>query len=140
MSEQFREQGGAATMDPSRLKRWLTSRVITRLNRPGRVEKAQQRAERERQQAGRPHVLEYFHQVDDAWSHLGAQALAPLLQRYGVVLVPHLVSGPKGAITAWIIRRMHRPRPRSAVAAASRFSRQCQLTSFPKPRSQWGRR
>ena len=97
MSEQFREQGGAATMDPSRLKRWLTSRVITRLNRPGRVEKAEQKAERERQQAGRPHVLEYFHQVDDAWSHLGAQALAPLLQRYGVVLVPHLVSGPKGA-------------------------------------------
>jgi len=97
MSEQFREQGGAATMDPSRLKRWLTSRVITRLNRPGRVEKAEQTAERERQQAGRPHVLEYFHQVDDAWSHLGAQALAPLLQRYGVVLVPHLVYGPKGA-------------------------------------------
>ena len=34
MSEQFKEQGGAATMDPSRLTRWLTSRVMTRLSRP----------------------------------------------------------------------------------------------------------
>ena len=72
MTEQFKEQGGAATMDPSRLRRWLTSRVISRLLRPGRLEKLQARAERERVKAGLPHTLEYFHQVDDAYSHLAA--------------------------------------------------------------------
>ncbi len=96
MTEQFKEQGGAATMDPSRLRRWLTSRLITGLVRPGRLEKSQARAERERVKAGLPHTLEYFHQVDDAYSHLAAQALQPLLARYGVRLVPHLVEGPSG--------------------------------------------
>lgn len=96
MTEQFKEQGGAATMDPSRLRRWLTSRVISRLLRPGRLEKLQASAERERVKAGLPHTLEYFHQVDDAYSHLAAQALQPLLTRYGVRLVPHLVEGPSG--------------------------------------------
>ena len=96
MTEQFKEQGGAATMDPSRLRRWLTSRLITRLVRPGRVEKLQARAEQERVKGGLPHTLEYFHQVDDAYSHLAVQALQPLLTRYGVQLVPHLVEGPSG--------------------------------------------
>lgn len=97
MSEQFKEQGGAATMDPSRLRRWITSRFISALVKPGRLQKAQARAERERVKNGLPHRLEYFHQVDDAYSHLAAQALQPLLERYGVELVPHLVSGPSGA-------------------------------------------
>jgi 2-hydroxychromene-2-carboxylate isomerase len=97
MSEQFKEQGGAATMDPSRWRRWLTSRFISSLVKPGRVEKIEARAERQRAKNGLPHRLEYFHQVDDAYSHLAAQALRPLLQRYGVELVPHLVSGPGGA-------------------------------------------
>lgn len=97
MSEQFKEQGGAATMDPSRLRRWLTSRFLSSLVKPGRVEKIEARAERQRVKSGLPHRLEYFHQVDDAYSHLAAQALRPLLEQYGVELVPHLVSGPSGA-------------------------------------------
>ena len=97
MTEQFKEQGGAATMDPSRPLRWLTSRLISALLKPGRLEKQQVKAERERIKAGLPHTLEYFHQVDDAYSHLAAQALRPLLARYDVQLVPHLVSGPSGA-------------------------------------------
>ncbi|MCB1729842.1 MAG: DsbA family protein [Halieaceae bacterium] len=97
MSEQFKEQGGAATMDPSRLRRWLTSRFISSLVKPGRAEKIEAREERQRVKSGLPHRLEYFHQVDDAYSHLAAQALRPLLEQYGVELVPHLVSGPSGA-------------------------------------------
>jgi 2-hydroxychromene-2-carboxylate isomerase len=94
---EFQEQGGFATMDPSGLRRWLTSFVMTRLNRPGRVEKAQARAERERVARGEPHRLEFFHQVDDPYSHLAAQCLRPLVQRYGVELVPYIVPGPGGA-------------------------------------------
>lgn len=97
MTEQFKEQGGAATMDPSRWLRWLTSRIITALVKPRRIEKLQEKAERERIKSGLPHTLEYFHQVDDPYSSLAAQALRPLLARYGVQLVPHLVSGPAGA-------------------------------------------
>jgi 2-hydroxychromene-2-carboxylate isomerase len=97
MTEQFKEQGGAATMDPSGWRRWLTSRFISRLIRPGQLERAQHKAERERVKLGAPHTLEYFHQVDDAYSHLAAQALRPLLDRYAVKLVPHLVPGPSGA-------------------------------------------
>jgi 2-hydroxychromene-2-carboxylate isomerase len=96
MTEQFEEQGGAATMDPGWLRRWLTSRLITSLNRPGRLEQAESRAERERVRSGEPHRLEYFHQVDDPYSHLAAQALGPLLKRYDVELVARLVPGPGG--------------------------------------------
>jgi 2-hydroxychromene-2-carboxylate isomerase len=97
MTEQFKDQGGVATMDPSRLLRWFTSQVITSLVKPGRLVKLQAKAERERIKAGLPHTLEYFHQVDDAYSHLAVQALRPLLARYDIQLVPHLVSGPAGA-------------------------------------------
>ena len=84
-------------MDPSRWRRWLTSKVLTNLVKPERLEKLQAKAERERVKAGLPHTLEYFHQVDDAYSDLAAQALRPLLARYDVQLVPHLVEGPSGA-------------------------------------------
>ncbi|MEJ2257808.1 MAG: hypothetical protein P8X98_12545 [Woeseiaceae bacterium] len=97
MSQEFAEQGGAATMDPSRFRRWMTSRVITSMVRPGRREQAEAEAERARVRAGLPHRLEYFHQVDDPYSHLAAQALQPLLQRYAVELVPRLVRAPTGA-------------------------------------------
>jgi 2-hydroxychromene-2-carboxylate isomerase len=36
----------------------------------------------------------YFHQVDDPYSHLAAQALVPFLERYDVELAPMLVGAP----------------------------------------------
>ena len=41
-----------------------------------------------------PHRLFYFHQVDDPYSHLVAQILPRLLDRYDVVLEPRLVGPP----------------------------------------------
>jgi 2-hydroxychromene-2-carboxylate isomerase len=41
-------------------------------------------------------VVEYFHQVEDGYSHLAAQVLASLSERYDIKLVCHLVSGPRG--------------------------------------------
>lgn len=43
---------------------------------------------------GRPHRVLYFHQVDDPYSHLAAQLLEPLVERYDVELVVHLVGPP----------------------------------------------
>ena len=96
MSGQFKEQGGAATMDPSRMLRWATSRLMTRLARPEHLEKQRRKEEQARQREGRAHVVEYFHQVEDGYSHLAAQVLQSLARRYDIELVCHLVDGPTG--------------------------------------------
>jgi 2-hydroxychromene-2-carboxylate isomerase len=43
---------------------------------------------------GRRHVVHYFHQIDDPYSHLAAQLLEPLLERYDIDLDVHLVGPP----------------------------------------------
>ena len=96
MSEQFKEQGGAATMDPSALMRWLTSIFMNRVVSTKRLEKKRIKAEKHRQANNQPHVVEYFHQVDDGYSHLAAQALGALTERYNIDLQCHLVSGSIG--------------------------------------------
>ncbi|MDG2306656.1 MAG: DsbA family protein [Candidatus Binatia bacterium] len=48
-------------------------------------------AETRRRIGGKTHQVHYFHQVDDPYSHLAAQLLGPLVARYEVDLVPHLV-------------------------------------------------
>jgi len=97
MSEQFNEQGGAATMDPSRFRRWLSSKIARSVASSGRMADAENKAERNRSRSGAPHLVEYFHQVDDPYSHLTAQVLQQLGDRYQVELEVHLVKGPSGS-------------------------------------------
>jgi 2-hydroxychromene-2-carboxylate isomerase len=52
------------------------------------------KAEKARLASGRPHQVYYFHQVDDPYSHLLAQALPRFLARYQVELRPYVVSPP----------------------------------------------
>jgi 2-hydroxychromene-2-carboxylate isomerase len=52
------------------------------------------KAEKARLASGRPHQVYYFHQVDDPYSHLLAQALPRFLARYQVELKPYVVSPP----------------------------------------------
>ncbi len=96
MAEQFQEQGGAATMDPGPLLRWVTSKLLTRVCQPQRLAAERARVERARLRHGAPHTVEYFHQVEDGYSHLAAQLLAALAARYDIQVVCHLVSGPLG--------------------------------------------
>jgi len=96
MTQQFQDQGGAATMDPKPLIRWLTSTIMTRLSRPQRRAKKRVQVEKQRIKAGQGHVVEYFHQVDDGYSHLAAQVLQSLAAHYDIELVCHLVRGPEG--------------------------------------------
>jgi 2-hydroxychromene-2-carboxylate isomerase len=100
MAAQFKEQGGAATMDPGPVLRWATSKMLTALCAPQRLQAQRARVERRRSRAGAPHVVEYFHQVDDGYSHLAAQVLVALTQRYDIQLLCHLVSGPQGKNSA----------------------------------------
>ena len=97
MSEQFKDQGGAATMDPSALLRWVTSKVMTYVISPKRLAKNRIKVEKQRRANNQRHTVEYFHQVDDGYSHLAAQALAALAERYDIDLQCHLVDGPAGA-------------------------------------------
>jgi 2-hydroxychromene-2-carboxylate isomerase len=96
MSQQFREQGGAATMDPSALTRWLTSKFIRKLIKPQRIIKQRLKVEKYRLAKGGQHIVEYFHQLDDGYSFLAAQVLQALCQRYDIELRCHLVTGPTG--------------------------------------------
>ena len=95
MAPEFREQGGAATMDPNPLVRWLTSRISRWLATPERLLRRRQRFEKARAASGARHVVEYFHQIDDGYSHLAAQLLAPLRERYDIDLMCHLVDAPQ---------------------------------------------
>ena len=96
MAEQFKEQGGVATMDPSAAFRWLSSKVMTHVVSPRRQAKKRANVEKHRRAAGARHVVEYFHQVEDGYSHLAAQVLQSLSQRYDIDLRCYLVNGPSG--------------------------------------------
>ena len=96
MTEQFKEQGGIATMDPSPLRRWLLSKFVTYRSSERRLKKLRVKAEKRRRSESRPHVVEYFHQVDDGYSHLAAQMLKRFAERHDVELRFHLVPGPSG--------------------------------------------
>jgi len=54
-------------------------------------------AEQRRRLARHPHRVLYFHQLDDPYSQLAAEALPELLARYDVTLVPHLAGPPPDA-------------------------------------------
>ena len=96
MSEQFTDQGGPATMDPSPLARRLTSNLASYLNSEKKLIKRRLKAEKSRKKDGRPHVVDYFHQVEDGYSHLASQVLEQFAQRYDIELRCHLVRGPEG--------------------------------------------
>ncbi|MEM1112842.1 MAG: DsbA family protein [Pseudomonadota bacterium] len=100
MATQFKDQGGAATMDPSPLMRWLTSQFMRRMAGEKQREKKRAAHEKSRKAAGKAHVVEYFHYVEDGYSHLAAQVLPALAERYDIDLVCHLVRGPQGKNSA----------------------------------------
>ena len=81
---------------PAIFLRWMTSRLMTRLSRPAAVAARQAKAERVRVKTGSPHRVDYFHQVDEAYSHLTAQLLVRLAERYDIELHCHLVRGQEG--------------------------------------------
>ena len=77
------------------IKSFASKQFSTHLLDERRRDKARARAERERRRKGEPHRIEFFHQVDDPYSHLLAQALAKLQERYDVEVVTWLVEPPE---------------------------------------------
>ncbi|MDE2849623.1 MAG: DsbA family protein [Acidobacteriota bacterium] len=77
------------------IKSFASKQFSTHLLDERRRDKARARAERERRRKGEPHRIEFFHQVDDPYSHLLAQALVKLQKRYEVEVVTWLVEPPE---------------------------------------------
>ena len=96
MTEQFKEQGGAATMDPSAAFRWLSSQIMSSVISPQRQIKQRQKAEKHRHANGGRQMVEYFHQVEEGYSPQAAEALGALGERYDIELRCDLVGGPTG--------------------------------------------
>ena len=141
-----KQQGGAATMNPSRFRRWLTSKVMTRLSQPSSVKARHAKAERTRLKVGEPHEVHYFHQVDDGYSHLTAQLLMPLLTRYDIELRCHLVRadehvGDNGLLPDGLLR-LGEPLYVLPAKSASGGSKQPRFRSHLKDgqRIAWGSR
>jgi 2-hydroxychromene-2-carboxylate isomerase len=76
------------------LKTALVSRIAERLTGEPRLLARRAKAERQRVSNGAPHVVEYFHQADDPYSHLAAQVLSEFTERYDIDLKVHLVGPP----------------------------------------------
>jgi 2-hydroxychromene-2-carboxylate isomerase len=99
MSKQCKDQLGVATSDPNVLMRWLISAVLNRLFTAKRMDAKRAKAESRRKKAGVAHQIEYFHQLEDGYSHLAAQVLKSLVERYDVELICHMVKGSEGKNT-----------------------------------------
>ncbi len=78
----------------SSLSRRIAPRAIQGLTSPSTRTLRRSLAELRRRLRGEPHRVLYFHQVDDPYSQLAAQALGELVRRYEVQLVPRLVGPP----------------------------------------------
>ncbi|MEO0549680.1 MAG: DsbA family protein [Pseudomonadota bacterium] len=75
------------------LLRWRVDKVID----PKKREQRRQKAEAKRMRSGEPHIVEYFHQLDDPYSHLAAQTLERLAERYEIELKTHLIPATGGS-------------------------------------------
>lgn len=83
-------------VDPPGWLRYLLRRQFDKVTDLRNVNKRREKAERRRQRGNEPHVVEYFHQLDDPYSHLTAQVLAIFAERYDVVIKPHLIHASGG--------------------------------------------
>ncbi len=86
----------SVTVDPPKPVRVLMSLMLNRMMDPKHAQKKRDAAEAERKKSGAPHRVEYFHQLDDPYSHLSAQKLAELAAAYDIDIVPHLINATGG--------------------------------------------
>jgi len=76
------------------IKTVIASNIAALWTSKKRLLAERRRAEALRRKRGEPHVIDYFHQIDDPYSHLAAQALLQLQARYEVRIRVHLVPPP----------------------------------------------
>jgi 2-hydroxychromene-2-carboxylate isomerase len=83
-------------IDPSPITRFLLARYLRRIASTRQIRKRNAKFEKKRLAQNRPHEVEYFHQLDDPYSHLTAQVIARFAERYDVKITPHLIRATGG--------------------------------------------
>ena len=83
-------------VDPPRFVRFIMAKILGRVANTEQINKKRAAFEKKRKAAGQAHVIEYFHQIDDPYSHLMAQVLAQFAERYDIQIVPHLIRATGG--------------------------------------------
>lgn len=81
---------------PAWLRVLLSRRILAPEADWSRIEARRARAEARRQRRDQPHVVDYFHQLDDPYSHLTAQVLADFAGRYDITIRLHLIRATGG--------------------------------------------
>ena len=76
------------------IKTALASRLINYMLSERRQRVLWSRTEEKRERRSVPHKVEYFHQVDDPYSHLMLQLLPKLVGKYDIEVSPYLVPPP----------------------------------------------
>jgi len=102
-------RSGAERLDRSHRQRELQRRIVRIV--PTLLGLDAWRRELYRKLTGRAHIVDFFHQVDDAYSHLALEAISPLLGRYDIEIRFHLTSQTD---------RDHAPEPDLLAAYARR--------------------
>ncbi len=82
---------------PGWLRRIMSKRVLGPQADPTVLQARRRKAELRRRRRGAPHVVDYFHQLDDPYSHLAAQVLRTFAARYEIVPRLHLIRASGGA-------------------------------------------
>ena len=86
----------AITVDPPKPARVLISFILNRMIDPKRGQKTRDQQEAKRVAADARHTVDYFHQLDDPYSHLSVQKLIALAEAYDIDIVPHLINATGG--------------------------------------------
>lgn len=96
MLEPEKNPNPSIMVDPPGWFRWGMRWQLDAVTNVKRVLKRRDKFEAQRRKSGAPHVVEYFHQLDDPYSHLTAQVLARFAEKYDVAVVPHLIRASGG--------------------------------------------
>ena len=83
-------------VDPPRLLRFVLAKFLGRIANTRQINKKRSAFEKTRKSSGADHMVEYFHQLDDPYSHLTAQVLARFAARYDIKILPHLIRASGG--------------------------------------------
>jgi 2-hydroxychromene-2-carboxylate isomerase len=84
-------------VDPPALMRRVMRHLLGRVIDSAQIQKKRDQAEAKRKAAGAPHVVEYFHQLDDPYAHLTAQILERFAARYDIVVETRLIRAAGGS-------------------------------------------
>ena len=96
MVTEFKDMGGPSAFEIGAFQRWIQSMWLRNICSEKRLLNKRKREDSSRAKEGQHHVVEFFYGASDPYSHLAAQTLCKLRERYSVHFKFNLVSQPIG--------------------------------------------